>query len=71
MLIRGFGTGGADLAGYLAGLTGKWAEAGRPGTAELQLTVRPAGALASGASRPGSTLVLQRPSVSIEVSWVR
>ncbi|HUD76764.1 MAG TPA: methyltransferase domain-containing protein [Streptosporangiaceae bacterium] len=71
MLIRGFGPGGADLAAYLAGLTGKWAEAGRPGTAELQLTVRPAGAPASGASRPGSTLVLQRPSVSIEVAWVR
>ena len=48
VLIRGFGPGGRELAAYLAGLTGKWAELDRPGVPDLRLIVRRA-----GSCRPG------------------
>ena len=78
-VIRGFGPGGKSLVGYLGALADRWAELGWPDVRQLQLTVRPAtGQPATGRSgdradagpaRPGEPLVLQRPSVSIEVGW--
>ena len=67
--IRSFGPGGPALAGYLAGLARRWAELGRPEAQDLQLTVRPAGLARTSTARPDGPLVLQRPSVSIEVEW--
>jgi protein-L-isoaspartate(D-aspartate) O-methyltransferase len=67
-LVRGFGPAGAELAAYLADLATRWVELGRPGAQELQIVVRPANSELSGASSPGM-LLLQRPSVSIEVGW--
>jgi protein-L-isoaspartate(D-aspartate) O-methyltransferase len=67
--IRGFGPGGPALAGHLLGLARRWAELGRPGTQDVQITVRPADPGSSGTARPDGPLVLQRPSVSIEVDW--
>jgi protein-L-isoaspartate(D-aspartate) O-methyltransferase len=68
-VIRGFGPGGPALAGYLASLARQWAELGRPAAQDLGLTVWPAAKERTSSARPGSSLVLRRPSVSIEVSW--
>ena len=68
-VFRGFGPGGPALTGYLAGLARRWAELGRPEAQDLQLTVWPAGRRRTSAARPDGTLVLQRPSASIEVGW--
>jgi protein-L-isoaspartate(D-aspartate) O-methyltransferase len=68
-VIRGFGPGGPALAGYLAELARHWADLGRPEAQQLQLTVRPVGrGRTSTAPRDGAVL-LQRPSVAIEVGW--
>jgi protein-L-isoaspartate(D-aspartate) O-methyltransferase len=67
-LVRGFGPAGAELAAYLADLAARWVELGRPGAQELQIVVRPVNSELSGAASPGM-LLLQRPSVSIEVGW--
>jgi protein-L-isoaspartate(D-aspartate) O-methyltransferase len=69
-LVRGFGPTGAELAAHLADLTTRWVELGRPGAQELQIVVRPANSELSVATSPGM-LLLQRPSVSIEVGWPR
>ena len=68
-VIRGFGPGGPALAGYLAGLARRWAELGRPEAQGLQLTVWPAARGRTSPARQDGSLVLQRPSVSLEVSW--
>ena len=67
-LVRGFGPGGAELAAYLAGLAARWVELGRPGAQEMRIVVRRPDADRSAEARPG-TLLLKRPSVSIEVGW--
>ena len=67
--VCGFGPGGPALAGYLAGLARQWAELGRPDVQHLQIIVRPAGRDTAGTARPSGPVVLQRPSVSIEVGW--
>jgi hypothetical protein len=41
--VRGFGHGGAELAGHLAGRVLAWDEKGRPGTSGLHLNVYPLG----------------------------
>jgi len=68
-VIRGYGPGGPALAGYLAGLAGRWAELGRPEAQDLQLTVWPAARGRTSSASPDGPLMLQRPSVSIEVGW--
>jgi len=68
-VVRGFGPGGPALAGYLAELARQWAELGRPETQQLQLTVRPAGRGRTSTAPPDGALLLQRPSVAIEVGW--
>ncbi len=68
-VFSGFGPSGAALAARLAEQAGRWVSLGRPGARELQLTVRPASAgPRPGPAVPGS-LVLRRPSVTIEVGW--
>jgi protein-L-isoaspartate(D-aspartate) O-methyltransferase len=67
-LVRGFGPAGAELAASLADLASRWVEIGRPGAQELQIVVRPVTGERSAAPSPGM-LLLQRPSVSIEVGW--
>jgi len=68
-VIRGFGPGGSALVGYLAGLAREWADLGRPEAQQLQLTVRRAGWGRTSAAPPDGALLLQRPSVAIEVGW--
>jgi protein-L-isoaspartate(D-aspartate) O-methyltransferase len=70
-IVRGFGPGGPELAGYLTGLAGRWADLGRPEAQQVQLTVRPAGRGPASAALADGALLLQRPSVSIEVAWPR
>jgi len=83
VLVRGYGTGGGELAGYLAGRAGLWAHLGRPGVADMWLTVleaseagRPADVSTPDLSRDdvseaggAGSLALVRPSVTIEVGW--
>jgi protein-L-isoaspartate(D-aspartate) O-methyltransferase len=68
-VIRGFGPGGPALAGYLAELAHQWAGLGRPEAQQLQLTVRPAGRGRTSTAQPDGALLLERPSVAIEVGW--
>jgi protein-L-isoaspartate(D-aspartate) O-methyltransferase len=64
--VRGYGPGGPALAEHLAARALSWADLGRPGTADVQLNVFPAG----GPARPAAGMViLDRPSGSIAVGW--
>jgi protein-L-isoaspartate(D-aspartate) O-methyltransferase len=70
MLVRGYGSGGTELAGYLAGRAARWADVGRPGVGDMQLSVLEGGE----AERPDraeaqDSLVVVRPSVTIAVGW--
>jgi hypothetical protein len=64
--VRGYGPGGAMLAGDLADRARAWSDRGRPGARDLQVSVYPAGGI-----RPEGTnvLVLDRPHASIAVGW--
>jgi protein-L-isoaspartate(D-aspartate) O-methyltransferase len=66
-VVRGLGRGGADLAVYLAALSARWDDLGRPGSHDLGMLVWP------GREPPGELLegllVLQRPSVTIAAGW--
>jgi protein-L-isoaspartate(D-aspartate) O-methyltransferase len=64
--VRGYGPGGEVLAGYLAGRALTWAELGRPRADEVELRVWPRDAAPVAA--PGA-VILERPSVRIEVGW--
>ncbi len=76
-MFTGFGRGGAAIAARLADQTVEWAGSGRPGTRELQLTVRPISGRPitvqppsdGGESVPLVGLVLRRPHVTISVGW--
>jgi protein-L-isoaspartate(D-aspartate) O-methyltransferase len=65
--VRGLGPGGRELATRLAGLSGRWARLGRPGSRDMEVLVWPAGAEPSRV--PGNRLVFRRPSVTIAVGW--
>jgi protein-L-isoaspartate(D-aspartate) O-methyltransferase len=67
-LVRGFGPGGAELVAHLADLAARWIELGRPAAQDLRIVVRPAHAKRSAAPSPG-TLLLHRPSISVEAGW--
>jgi protein-L-isoaspartate(D-aspartate) O-methyltransferase len=71
VFVRGYGFRGAELAGYLAGRAGAWADLGRPGTADMRLSVLE-GSEADwprAAGRPAGQVLVARPSVLIEVGW--
>ncbi len=70
VLVRGYGPGRAELAGILAGSVTDWADQGRPGTHDLGLAVWPRDAAARPSERDGMIL-LDRPSVVIQVGWPR
>ena len=62
--VRGYGPGGEELADYLGGQALVWALRGRPGAADVELTVW----TAADTPEPGP-VVLERPSVRIAVGW--
>jgi protein-L-isoaspartate(D-aspartate) O-methyltransferase len=66
IVVRGYGTGGPELAAYLAGLAPAWTRQGRPGTASLRLTAWPAGTPPRGAD---GQLVLCRPHIQLAAGW--
>jgi len=66
IVVRGYGTGGPELAAYLAGLAPAWTRQGRPGTASLRLTAWPAGTPPRGAD---GQLVLGRPHIQLAAGW--
>lgn len=66
LAIAGYGPGGQDLARSLSGLAEQWAERGRPGAAQLGLTVCRAEQVPH---EPGQFLVAARPSVMILAGW--
>lgn len=68
MAIAGYGPGGADLAGRLAGLAEQWPDLGRPGAARLRLTVSRGEA---EPDPPPAAVSAVRPSVVLSVSWDR
>jgi protein-L-isoaspartate(D-aspartate) O-methyltransferase len=79
LVVRGYGPGGDELAAYLAERAGLWAHLGRPGVAEMSLAVLEGGEAVRqhGAVRQedvaetegSDTLVLVRPSATIEIGW--
>jgi protein-L-isoaspartate(D-aspartate) O-methyltransferase len=64
--VRGYGPGGRALAEHLSARALRWDELGRPGAADVRLTVYPAGR--PSADGAGMT-VLDRPSACIAVGW--
>ncbi len=68
-VFSGFGPTGAAVAARLAEQTEVWSGLGRPGAREMRLVVRPAGAGPRPAPLAPGSLVLARPSVTIEAGW--
>lgn len=68
LVVRGYGPGGAELAGYLAARAVTWHRLGRPGVNDLLLRLYPAGY--AGPFRAGS-MVFRRPRVTLELNWPR
>jgi hypothetical protein len=70
IVVRGFGPGGAELAGYLAQQVRVWHNLGRPGVADLRLRVYPAeaesGVLAAAAP---AQVVLERRHTRLVLDW--
>ncbi len=66
--VRGYGPGGEELAAYLGARARVWAGRGRPGAADVELTVWTAADTPPAAPGP---VVLERPSAKIAVGWRR
>jgi protein-L-isoaspartate(D-aspartate) O-methyltransferase len=64
--VRGFGDGGSELAGYLAGRVLAWDEKGRPGASGLRLNVYPLGTPEE--ALPGQ-VILDRRHSRLALSW--
>jgi protein-L-isoaspartate(D-aspartate) O-methyltransferase len=62
--VRGFGPGGADLAGRLASQVAAWQDAGRPGASDLTLAAYPGPV----PDLPGQ-VVLGRRHTTLALSW--
>lgn len=72
VLVRGYGPAGAELAAHLAGRTALWARLGRPGVADMYLTVlegAEAGSPDDDGAGEADSLVLMRPNATIEIGW--
>jgi hypothetical protein len=65
-VIRGFGPGGEALATDLAARGLSWAELGRPGSAQVQLSVWPTGV---PAQLQAGMVMMERPNSQIAVGW--
>ncbi len=66
IVVRGYGAGGAGLAGYLAGRALTWQRLGRPGTSSLRLSAYPAG---TPAEQVEGTIVIDRRHVRLALGW--
>jgi protein-L-isoaspartate(D-aspartate) O-methyltransferase len=66
VVLRGYGAAGPALAAHLAQRARAWQELGRPGAADMCLTVWPAGA---DPAVPAGQLVLKRPHVQLAAGW--
>jgi protein-L-isoaspartate(D-aspartate) O-methyltransferase len=64
--VRGFGHGGSELAGHLAGRVLAWDEQGRPGASGLRLNVYPLGTPEE--ALPGQVILDRRHSL-LALSW--
>jgi protein-L-isoaspartate(D-aspartate) O-methyltransferase len=64
--VRGFGHGGSELAGHLAGRVLAWDEQGRPGASGLRLNVYPLGTPEE--ALPGQ-VILDRRHSRLALSW--
>jgi protein-L-isoaspartate(D-aspartate) O-methyltransferase len=64
--VSGYGPGGPALAAHLARQAQAWQDAGRPGVADLRLTVWPA-----GSAKPDTAGMMEilRPHVGIAAGW--
>jgi protein-L-isoaspartate(D-aspartate) O-methyltransferase len=65
IMLRGYGPGGPALAARLVRQSAAWDRLGRPGAADLRLTVW----LASAALPAAGQIVLRRPHVQLAVAW--
>jgi protein-L-isoaspartate(D-aspartate) O-methyltransferase len=68
VVIRAYGAGGAELAGYLAGRASAWAAGGRPGVAGLYLAVTPPGV--APAEVPAGLAAFDRPHARLTAGWL-
>ena len=66
IVIRGYGPGGAELAGHLAGRARHWEELARPGAWNLRLAAYPAGAPVPDAA---GQIVIDREHSRLVVGW--
>ena len=66
IVIRGYGPGGAELAGHLAGRAGQWEELGRPGAWNLRLAAYPAGTPVPDAA---GQIVIDREHSRLVAGW--
>jgi protein-L-isoaspartate(D-aspartate) O-methyltransferase len=66
VIVRGYGPGGEALAGQLAARALSWAQLGRPGAADVQLSIWPSGA---EPAVDASAIILDRPSSRLAVGW--
>jgi protein-L-isoaspartate(D-aspartate) O-methyltransferase len=66
IVLRGYGPGGPALAGYLGRQVSAWDKLGRPGTADLALTVWPA---STELAPPPGQILLRRPHVRLAAGW--
>jgi protein-L-isoaspartate(D-aspartate) O-methyltransferase len=68
-VLRGYGPGGLGLAAYLAGRAREWELAGRPGIADLVLTVALRDTSAPPAEPAAGQVIFTRPHVQIAVGF--
>jgi protein-L-isoaspartate(D-aspartate) O-methyltransferase len=66
IVVRGYGPGGSALAAHLAAQVAVWAARGRPGAAELCMTVWKANA---DVAPPARQIVLNRPHIHLAAGW--
>jgi protein-L-isoaspartate(D-aspartate) O-methyltransferase len=66
IVVRGYGTGGPQLAADLAGLAPAWIRRDRPGAASLRLTAWRAGTPPTGTE---GQLILSRPHIQLAAGW--
>jgi protein-L-isoaspartate(D-aspartate) O-methyltransferase len=66
IMLRGYGPGGPALARHLARQVTAWDKLGRPGAANLALTVWPADAEPTA---PEDQIVLRRPHIRLAAGW--
>jgi hypothetical protein len=64
--IRGYGPGGAALAGHLAERAAVWAGLGRPGAGDMELAVYPD---RTRPEAPEGSVIIHRPNTVLIAGW--